>query len=196
TSAAAALNARSAAPTMARSARRIPLLRRFAVAPRPAIGRGIVASLGLDPIRAIGTLDLFPKWGARLQVIHQEFRGGERRLAMRGRGDDQDDVLAWPDAAIAMDHSGAEKRPALSRLGHMPFDLGLGHPGIVLERERGDRRPGLVSTADAGEGDDGADIAATFAQPCALGRGVERFPLQADRGDHDANLLAHASDRE
>ena len=58
-----------------------------------------------------------------------------------------------------MDDGDAEQRPApLGRL-HVTRDLGLGHSRIMLERHGDERRARLVAAADAGEGDDGADIA-------------------------------------
>ena len=60
--------------------------------------------------------------------------------------------------AVAVDRGQPGQRPALGRLLGDAGDLGLGHAGIMLEFERGERA-GLVA-AQAGEGDDGADVGA------------------------------------
>ena len=59
-------------------------------------------------------------------------------------------------------------------------DLGLGHAGIVLEGERRDRRASLRPAADAGEGDDRADVGAPGRGPSRFRRGVEVLALQAN----------------
>ena len=46
--------------------------------------------------------------------------------------------------------------------------------------------PVLVAAADAGEGDDRADIGAAARELRRLGRGVERLALQTDGGGHGA----------
>src|SRR6516225_9817283 len=156
---------------------------------RPALGQGVVGRLGIDPNLPTRFLtsrkfDLLPDRRAGLEVVHQELGGGETVLPVGGGGDDEDDVFARLEPAIAVDHGDAQEWPApLGRL-HVARDLGLGHARVMLERHSRERRAALVAAADAGEGDDGADIAAAAAQLRRLVRGVERLALQADGGRH------------
>jgi hypothetical protein len=108
---------------------------------------------------------------------------------MRRRRRHHHDVLAGHDAAVAVDHRHADERPAFARLGDVPLDLRLGHAGIMLERQRGDRLAVLVAAADAGEGDDGADVGTPVRQLRRLGGEVERFALDADGVGHGGNVV-------
>jgi hypothetical protein len=95
-----------------------------------------------------------------------------------GGSDDEDDVFSRQDPAIPMDDGDAEQRPAaLGRL-DVTCDFGFRHPRIMLERHGNERSTRFVLSADAGEGDDGADI--TAAQLRHLARGIERLALQSD----------------
>src|SRR6266508_2007851 len=104
------LGARRARSHLARS------LGRAAGWTRPAIGQRVVGLLGVDPnlsARLLARLagrkfDLLPERRTGLEVIHQEFGGGESIVAVGGGGDDEDDVLAGQDPAIAVDHGDAE----------------------------------------------------------------------------------------
>src|SRR5262249_6064373 len=105
-------------------------------------------------------------------------------LPVGGGGDDEDDVFARLQPAVAVDDGDAEEWPApLSRL-HVARDLGLGHAGVMLERHGRERSTALVAAADAGEGDHRADIATSVAELCRLTRGVEWLALQSDGGRH------------
>src|SRR5262249_47506188 len=156
---------------------------------RPALGQGVVGRLGIDPNLAAGFLacrkfNLFPERRTGLEVIHEKLGGGERVLPVGGSGDDEDDVFARLEPAIAVDDGDAEERPApLGRL-HVARDLGLGHAWVMLKRHGRERGTALVAAADAGEGDHGADIAAAVAELCRLAGGVERLALQSDGGGH------------
>ena len=55
----------------------------------------------------------------------------------------------------------------------MPGDFGLGHAGVMFQRQRGDGRIGFVVTADPGETDDGADILAAAGQGCDFPGDIE-----------------------
>ena len=59
---------------------------------------------------------LLPEGRARFQKIHQEDRRLEGRLPVRRCGDDQHDVLAGRDPAVAVDGGEPGQRPALGRL--------------------------------------------------------------------------------
>src|SRR5690242_6240015 len=74
---------------------------------RPAIGGGVVGLPRLDPMGALGALLRLPKRRARLEVVHEKLGGRERVVPVRGRGDDQHDVLARRDAAVAVDDGDA-----------------------------------------------------------------------------------------
>ena len=71
-----------------------------------------------------------------------------------------------------------------ARLRDVALDLGFRHAGIMLERERGDRLAGLVAAANAGEGDQRADVGAAARQLAGFRGGVERLALQAHGGGH------------
>src|SRR6476659_2427121 len=58
---------------------------RFSSGLLPAFGGGVIDLPRLDPVRAARTLFLFPERRARLEIVHQKFRGRESRLAMRRR---------------------------------------------------------------------------------------------------------------
>src|SRR5262245_55833027 len=155
----------------------------------PAVGGGVVRRFGIHPRAsdaardgaAGGALDPLPERSAGLEIVHQELGGRKGILAMRCGRHHQPDVLAWRDPPIAMDHGDAQEGPAaLGRL-DVARDLGLRHAGIVLERERRDRLAVLVAAADAGEGDDRANVIAPARERGGLGGGVERLLLQADR---------------
>ena len=66
------------------------------------------------------------------------------------------------------------------------LDLGFRHARIMLERQRGDRLAGLVAAADAGEGDQRADVGAPARQLFRFGGGVERLALDA----HGESVMA------
>ena len=82
-------------------------------------------------------------------------------------------------------HDGdSEQRPALLGCFDVARDFGLGHSGIVLERHGDERRTRFIATADAGEGDDRADVRAAAREFCRLDRGIEGLALQTDGGGH------------
>src|SRR6185369_17505664 len=134
------------------------LLSRVAARRPPAPGRRVVGRFRVHPGRATGLVDLLPERRAGLEEVHEELGRRESRLPMRGGGDHQHDVLARGNAAMPMDDGDAHQRPAFAGLGDVPFDLRFRHARIMLEREGGDRLAMLSSAADAGEGDDRADI--------------------------------------
>ena len=86
---------------------------------------------------------------------------------------------------MAMDHGDTKKRPARLRLLDMAGDLGFGHAGIMLKRQRGDLFAVLVGAANARKGDHGADIAAPVRQLVDFGGDFEGLALQADGRGHD-----------
>src|SRR6267378_4309895 len=142
----------------------------------PALGCGIVGRFGVDPGVA----------------------------AMRGGGDDKDDVVAGQKSAMAMNDGGADERPSRLGLRHMAGDLRLGHAGIVFEHHGGDRRAGLVAPANPCESNDGADVGASPRQQCGFRSGIEVRALQPDGcrhlnqppviGGKNATSLAPATD--
>jgi hypothetical protein len=70
----------------------------------------------------------------------------------------------------------------------MTGNLVFRHAGVVLEVERRDRLAVFIAAADAGEGDDRADVLAGARQQFRFGRRVEWFALTADRHRHGLNL--------
>ena len=94
------------------------------------------------------------------------------------------------DAPVTVDDGDAEQRPARLRFFDVALDLGLRHAGIMLERERGDRRARFVAAANAGEGDQRADVGAPARERGRFRGGVERLALQAHggRNGHGGNV--------
>ncbi len=78
-----------------------------------------------------------------------------------------------------MDRRDAEERPARFGFGDDARDLGLGHPGIMLDLERR-QTPALVA-AEADEGHQRADVDAPGGERARLGGGVEILGLDAHR---------------
>src|ERR1700728_192821 len=106
--------------------------------------------------------------------------GGERCLAMRRGGGDEDDAVAGFQAAVAVDDQRGVERPAAMRLGLDLGELLLGHAGIVFEGQRGPR----VAPADVAHQPDKArhpaDMVVAAAQPIEFGTDVEILPLHPD----------------
>ncbi len=98
---------------------------------------------------------------------------------MLGGDDDQHDVVAGGDRAMAVDHGDGGQRPARGRLLGNADDLALRHAGIVLQFQR--RQAAVLRPAYAGEADDGADLLARLLDPLDLGVDVEAVRLHADR---------------
>src|SRR5262249_57389222 len=94
----------------------------------PTLGQRVVGLLGVDPnlpagFLTCGKFDLLPERRTGLEVIHQELGGSESVLPVGGGGDDEDDIFARLEPAIAVDDGDAEERPApLGRL-HVTRDL-------------------------------------------------------------------------
>src|SRR4051812_19172447 len=88
-----------------------------------------------------------------------------------------------------MDHRNPTQRPAALRRLDVAADLGLGHAGIMLERKAGDRLAVLVTAANAGEGDDRADVGVPKRERARLSDGVEQLLLQADGRRHITRSL-------
>lgn len=149
---------------------------------RPAPKRSVIGILGADPAarRPVGEMLLLPEGRGRLEIIHDEIRRIERGLAMRRGRQYQDDIAARRNLAEAVDGGEAADRPALHGDAAYAGDLRLRHAGIVFELEGSE--PSALVAAEPGEGDDGADIAATFGQSRRLGGEVEILRLDTDDG--------------
>src|ERR1700722_7400410 len=97
---------------------------------------------------------------------------------MRGGDRDENDPLAWRDPAVAMDHGRAQKRPARLGLTRRACDLFLGHAGIMLELERGERSALVTAVAD--KADHRADVSSPARERFGLHAWVEILLLDAD----------------
>ena len=106
---------------------------------------------------------------------------------MRRCGDNEYNIVAWHNTPETMDNGDAIQRPARYRLVDMPRNLGFGHFGIMLERQRNKVVP---TPADAGETDDGADIGACLGQSRDLAADVEIGFLDADGHDGGHEIIA------
>src|SRR5215813_7467990 len=112
---------------------------------RPAIGERVVRVFGVDPdlvarSPAAGKLDLLPERRTRFEIVHQEFGSGESILTVSGGGDDEDDVFAGLEPAVAVDHRNSEQGPTPLGRFDVTYNLGLGHSRIMLERHGRERR--------------------------------------------------------
>src|SRR5262245_56651248 len=114
----------------------------------PAARGVIVVSAGLDPVVAALAFLVLPSRAACLEIVHQEFGGLERGLAVARGGYHQHDILAGRDATGAVDDGQPVQRPARHRLLGVAGDLGFRHPGIMFERERADRIAVFAAPAD------------------------------------------------
>ena len=112
--------------------------------------------------RPLGAFLALPERRAGLQIIHQELRGLERRLAVLEAVSTStmfSPGVMRPTRWMTVSRSAAS---APSPLG-MAHDLGFRHAGIMFERQRRDGLAAFAAAADAGEGDHGADIGAALA---------------------------------
>ena len=98
---------------------------------------------------------------------------------MLGGDGDEDDTLARGDAAIAMNHRCAQKRPARLRLARRAGDFVFGHAGIMFELERGE--PSALAAAVADKAHHRADVGSPARKRFRLRSGVEIALLNADR---------------
>src|SRR5947208_10930425 len=167
---------------------------------RPPIGERIVRLFGVDPNLATrppatGKLDLFPERRARFEIIHQEFGGRESILTVSGSGDDEDDLFAGLEPAIAVDYGDAEQRPTPFGRFDVTHNLGLGHSRIVLERHGRERGARLILAAYTGKCDHSADIAGVGKGSGRLAPGIEGLTLQSDSGGHLHSGMSGASRR-
>src|SRR5262249_61907034 len=97
---------------------------------------------------------------------------------MLRRGYHENDVFAGLECSVAVHDEARLQRPARVCLGLDAGQLALGHAGIMLERHVLD---GAVLVAHrAGEGNDGADVAAPHLELRDLGADVEILLLDAD----------------
>ena len=97
---------------------------------------------------------------------------------MLGGDRDENDPLARRDAAIAMDDGRAQKRPARLGLTRRACDLFLGHAGIMLELERGERSALVATVADKAH--HRADVGSPARERFGLRARVEILSLDAD----------------
>jgi hypothetical protein len=148
----------------------------------------VIGSLGIDPSFAARRFDLLPERSTSFQIVHKELRRSERRVTMTRCGHDENYVFAGHDASVSMNNGYAQQRPTIDRLCNVSFDLGFRHPGIVLERERGDRLVPLGSPADSRKRHDRADINSAARELRRLRGGVERLALQAYGRFHAFNV--------
>ncbi len=154
---------------------------------RPAVRRRVVALARVDPAAAGRCLFLLPEGGARFQVIHDEFAGGEGIAAMRRGRTDEDNAIAGQKAADAVDDADPEQRPSPFGLGDDILQGLLGHAGVMFERHRlhgaciDVRTGGLVGAHQADETGHGADVVTPGGERGNLGAGIEISLLDADR---------------
>ncbi len=111
----------------------------------------LVGGVRLDPAAfgAAGEMLLLPEGRPALHVVHQEAGRLEGGVTVLRGDDDQDDVVAGGDPAVAMDHGDGGERPARRRLFGDAGDLALRHAGIVLQLQR--RQTAALRPAHAGE---------------------------------------------
>ena len=69
----------------------------------PTLRSPVILGLGGNPLGALGSGFLFPEGGFGFQPINEEMAGLESRLPVRGRSDDEHDVIARFQLAITVD---------------------------------------------------------------------------------------------
>src|SRR5512139_4157604 len=100
---------------------------------RPARRRLVVARARFDPARPCGGDFLLPERRTSLEVVDDEFAGGERLAAMRAGHSNQHDLVGRTQLADAMHDEGLDDVPARLRLGNDRRERLFGHARIVLE---------------------------------------------------------------
>ena len=140
----------------------------------------IVGRLGVDPLRPIRCLILFPEGSLGFQPVDEEMAGLECSLAMGRGGSHEDDAIARFEAPVAMDDEAVDQIPARSRLILDAPQLFLGHGGIVFQGHRPDRRLAGQIAHQTDEGADAADPVAAVAEPRHFGADVEILALHPD----------------
>lgn len=145
----------------------------------------VVTLGGVHPVacRPVAEMFLLPEGRARFQIVHQVFGGLQRRAPVACRRDDEHDRFARRQAPMPVNHGEPLQREPLFRLTGDPGDLVARHAGIVFQFER--RQAPVLVAADAGKGDDSADVSPAGSQPRAFGAFIERLALNAD-GRHRA----------
>ena len=139
----------------------------------PARGCSIVAGISLDPAAPSRPALALPERRAGLEIVHQEFRGAEGRLAVLRGGDDQHDIVARAKRPVPMHDEAGLQWPAGGGLRLDALKFCFRHAGIVLELHLLDGVAAGVIAHGAHEGDDGADVAPPSLQLCDLGADVE-----------------------
>src|SRR5688500_7340250 len=148
----------------------------------PAQRRVVVARASLDPALALRRRLLLPERRLRLEVVHHEAARVERSAAVRAGNADEDDGIGWRELADAMDHADlVDVEPRLRLVDDRGQRL-LGHSGVVLERQRADRRVVVDVANRADEHRDRADAPVALAEPGDLDTRVERLLLDAHHG--------------
>ena len=108
---------------------------------------------------------------------------GPEHSPVRAPGDPQTPVADEPwvlpeDGACPVTHP--VKAKVLSGIFHVPGNFGFRHLGKMLQRQRSNGIAILAAAANAGEGDDRADVAAPARQRGRFRGGVKIFALQAN----------------
>src|ERR1700744_3085609 len=101
-------------------------------------------------------MSAFPKWRARLEIVHKKIRRREGFGPMSGGGGDKNDAFARFDQSMAMDDREAQKRPTRGGLGGDARDLGFRHPGVMFDLQRPERS--AFVSAEPDETHQSADI--------------------------------------
>ncbi len=148
--------------------------------PFPPLLRRVVFGAGFDPALAVGRLLALPERSVGLQPVDQEMAGGERGLAVRRGGGDEDDAVAGFEPAVAVDDQRGVERPAPMRL---ELDLGellLGHSGIVFEGQGRDLVTAAHVAHQPDEAGDPADPVIAGGEPIELDADIKILALHTD----------------
>src|SRR3974390_3414354 len=144
----------------------------------PAFARLLVARSGFDPTAALFPALALPERSIGLQEIDDESAGLEGLAPVRARHRHQDDPIARRETADAVHDAGPGDSPARPRLRHDVREAALGHAGVVLERQFGDREFVVEVARDAKEANHRS--AAAFVHGVYFVAGVEIGLLDAD----------------
>ena len=134
------------------------------------------------PSRALRAFLELPEGRLGLEPVDQEVAGLEGRLAVRRGGDDEHDVLARLQPAIAVDDERGIDRPARQRLRLDLRQRLLRHAGIMLERHGAHVGALRIVAHAAEEHHRAADVRPPRLEGGEFGTCIEGLLLDADHG--------------
>src|SRR5690606_2494306 len=103
------------------------------IAAIPACARIVIAAARLHPALALRGLLLLPEWRLGLEVIHDEFAGGEGVASMRAADGHEHDLVAGAQGADTVDDARVVDIPACPGLIDDGGKRLLGHARVMFQ---------------------------------------------------------------